>query len=126
MDEEELQEMRPEDTLKAFTFMGDQNQRQRYQQYDLISEIVGHTHAFREIMHTRANKIRIILDWWLAVGGKNSTHDLQKTDLSSAADAIKAILSVKKFQDKLNEQNSLIIMERCIELLNNKHLIYVK
>lgn len=77
-------------------------------------------------MHTRANKIRIILDWWLAVGGKNSTHELQHTDLCSAADAIKAILTVNKFKDKLDGQNSLVIIDRCIELLNNKHLTYVK
>lgn len=61
---ESVLEEKLDDSLKMSAFMGDNMQKEKFKQYDLISDILKEDLKFTSVMAARKQMIKPILTWW--------------------------------------------------------------
>jgi katanin p80 WD40 repeat-containing subunit B1 len=56
------------------TFMGDKEQRDKYKQYDMISDILKDDSKFTAVINARKSLLKPILTWWSENNIKNALY----------------------------------------------------
>jgi katanin p80 WD40 repeat-containing subunit B1 len=56
--------------------MGDKEQRDKFKQYDMISDILKEDSKFTAVINTRKNMLKPILTWWSENNIKNALYAL--------------------------------------------------
>jgi hypothetical protein len=51
-------------SLNVSAFMGDQMHKEKFKQYDLISDILKDDSKFTAVLSVRKNLLKPILKWW--------------------------------------------------------------